>query len=67
MKIIERKELREGYGYDGLSIVLVQFKNGYGVYYHIHCEDRFSELYTTPNELEARECFREEIDKLQMV
>lgn len=61
MKIIERTVLHEGLGYHGMSIVLAELKNGYGVYYYIHCEDRYSEAMTTTDEAEAREYFRREV------
>lgn len=61
MKIIERETIVEGMGYHGMSIVLRQLRNGYGVYYYIHCEGRYSEAMTTTDEAEAREYFRREV------
>src|SRR5690606_11605037 len=61
MKIIEREITVEGMGYHGMSIVLRRLRTGYGVYYYIHCEDRYSEAMTTTDEAEAREYFRREV------
>lgn len=54
MNVLKKTVLKDGYYEDGMSIKLVEFKNGgYGVYYYIHCEDRHSEYGTYENYSEA--------------
>ena len=60
-KVLEKKVLREGYGADGLSIVLVEHSNGYGVYYYSHCEDRHYPVMTTTDIMEAKDHYYIEI------
>jgi len=58
-KIIEQRIVRNDS--DVARVILIELKNGYGVYYHIENEDRYSECYTTPDYYEALECYKNEI------
>ena len=66
MKFVAKHEFPELPGTDKMTLMLVELKNGYGVYYYIHCEDRYSEVYTSKNLYDAQKEYNREKDRREV-